>query len=223
MYGTRLIPAHAGKTVTSRSFGPGTWAHPRSRGENCSRAYSHGSGRGSSPLTRGKHFTFECDCSSLGLIPAHAGKTRRVRSGAVLYRAHPRSRGENSAFNALAPVLEGSSPLTRGKQAGGGFDLTRGGLIPAHAGKTQLYLRTLERWGAHPRSRGENSRSSSDSGATCGSSPLTRGKRVLPGRGSGAPGLIPAHAGKTDGEVLPELRRGAHPRSRGENVSKDES
>ena len=29
-----LIPAHAGKTATFRSFGPGTWAHPRSRGEN---------------------------------------------------------------------------------------------------------------------------------------------------------------------------------------------
>ena len=50
----RLIPAHAGKTL-SMDQRPGTWwAHPRSRGENP----VHGSASryvvGSSPLTRGK-------------------------------------------------------------------------------------------------------------------------------------------------------------------------
>ena len=200
-----------------------SWAHPRSRGENGLGRRGNQSNGGSSPLTRGKQWRRPLPTSRARLIPAHAGKTLSEARFPPGRRAHPRSRGENTWSQATASAHKGSSPLTRGKQAGGGFDLTRGGLIPAHAGKTQLYLRTLERWGAHPRSRGENSRSSSDSGATCGSSPLTRGKRVLPGRGSGAPGLIPAHAGKTDGEVLPELRRGAHPRSRGENVSKDES
>ena len=52
-----------------------------------------------------------------------------------------------------------------------------------------------------------------------GSSPLTRGKRVLEVRRAGAVGLIPAHAGKTS-----PARRGhgtawAHPRSRGENLA----
>ena len=52
-----------------------------------------------------------------------------------------------------------------------------------------------------------------------GSSPLTRGKRgeLLP-RGGGR-GLIPAHAGKTSMVSARPPPSGAHPRSRGENVS----
>ena len=55
---------------------------------------------------------------ALGLIPAHAGKTRgkahRRRAG----RAHPRSRGEN--LDGYRETYEewGSSPLTRGKHLG---------------------------------------------------------------------------------------------------------
>ena len=71
----RLIPAHAGKTISHSMPRSLRWAHPRSRGENAGHdaAAAHG-GR---------------------LIPAHAGKTpvsmRRGSTG----RAHPRSRGEN--------------------------------------------------------------------------------------------------------------------------------
>ena len=72
-----------------------------------------------------------------------------------------------------------------------------GGLIPAHAGKTQGDPPQMMSTGAHPRSRGENSVSDEKPARGMGSSPLTRGKRedrageVLGG------GLIPAHAGKT--------------------------
>ena len=52
----RLIPAHAGKTSPTRR-GPGQrTAHPRSRGENVARLVGREWRRGSSPLTRGKHF-----------------------------------------------------------------------------------------------------------------------------------------------------------------------
>ena len=50
-----------------------------------------------------------------------------------------------------------------------------------------------------------------------GSSPLTRGKRVLGEGDSLSDGLIPAHAGKTCSRRPLETIRGAHPRSRGEN------
>ena len=70
---------------------------------------------------------------------------------------------------------------------------------------------------AHPRSRGENSISGLIVDRATGSSPLTRGKRVLPGRGSGVPGLIPAHAGKTEELTCGCVVAWAHPRSRGEN------
>ena len=51
-----LIPAHAGKTPSREPSAPWPWAHPRSRGENFAEAGISTSIRGSSPLTRGKHF-----------------------------------------------------------------------------------------------------------------------------------------------------------------------
>ena len=71
----RLIPAHAGKTVTC--------CPPHLRA-------------GSSPLTRGKHLRYLHRRRREGLIPAHAGKTHREESGERDEWAHPRSRGENS-------------------------------------------------------------------------------------------------------------------------------
>ena len=70
---------------------------------------------------------------------------------------------------------------------------------------------------AHPRSRGENLVSAGKSIIDGGSSPLTRGKRVISGCAAKMGRLIPAHAGKT--RRRGRLRRdvGAHPRSRGEN------
>ena len=70
-----LIPAHAGKTVMRPGPGGASWAHPRSRGENCARASAAFHATGSSPLTRGKLPSRRSIASQDGLIPAHAGKT----------------------------------------------------------------------------------------------------------------------------------------------------
>ena len=97
--------------------------------------------------------------------------------------------------------------------------MRRGGLIPAHAGKTALAASPSGSWRAHPRSRGENGHRLPRPRVLPGSSPLTRGK-LKQGLQHGAPkGLIPAHAGKTRvvSVVVPGL--GAHPRSRGENAA----
>ena len=51
-----LIPAHAGKTPVGRAVPSVAWAHPRSRGENAERRRGGELLRGSSPLTRGKHY-----------------------------------------------------------------------------------------------------------------------------------------------------------------------
>ena len=53
--------------------------------------------------------------------------------------------------------------------------------------------------------------------ATDGSSPLTRGKRLLVLVGEFVERLIPAHAGKTQVESNAMRTTSAHPRSRGEN------
>ena len=111
----------------------------------------------------------------------------------------------------------GSSPLTRGKRAQVGRHRVPGGLIPAHAGKTQLPNSILTNAWAHPRSRGENSGLIRASFWYIGSSPLTRGKRALETREAQAARLIPAHAGKTRKSMPYAGVVQAHPRSRGEN------
>ena len=71
---------------------------------------------------------------------------------------------------------------------------------------------------AHPRSRGENDGNDVPWESDEGSSPLTRGKRVLDTEGTRDARLIPAHAGKTSRSMGVAARLEAHPRSRGENV-----
>ena len=91
----RLIPAHAGKTATPPTAWLCPWAHPRSRGENEMRFRPGWLVWGSSPLTRGKRRPPALLAASLGLIPAHAGKTHRRPRDRLRPGAHPRSRGEN--------------------------------------------------------------------------------------------------------------------------------
>ncbi len=69
---------------------------------------------------------------------------------------------------------------------------------------------------AHPRSRGENGTRSDLAYVSEGSSPLTRGKLALSQVDEKAPGLIPAHAGKTpmDSKALDNLP-GSSPLTRG--------
>ena len=152
-----LIPAHAGKTGPHTRRLATVRAHPRSRGENPDNAASTPGEVGSSPLTRGKRKEPWYATPADGLIPAHAGKTRRVSAVALATQAHPRSRGENVFKSGADQMKAGSSPLTRGKPFARKQTRKRSGLIPAHAGKTFARNQQRDRLGAHPRSRGENS------------------------------------------------------------------
>ena len=212
-----LIPAHTGKTASSKSHRPRTRAHPHSCGENVTLLPQQSAQPGSSPLTRGKLIDPLIALAVGGLIPAHAGKTSPFRLRVVAVGAHPRSRGENYRDGNDLQLPEGSSPLTRGKRFLVNLEDVLHGLIPAHAGKTQPRGWLPRRARAHPRSRGENASAPSRRLYGVGSSPLTRGK---PGRScpsTRAAGLIPAHAGKTVPGWLNRGARRAHPRSRGEN------
>ena len=213
-----LIPAHAGKTLGIIGGPPRPRAHPRSRGENGNEGGCVFHGQGSSPLTRGKHERCQADLQSVGLIPAHAGKTSSTCTIYSTTRAHPRSRGENLLHRSVSFMVLGSSPLTRGKRYASSMFATTNGLIPAHAGKTTPPSTNSEPLRAHPRSRGENRTFASGQSSETGSSPLTRGKRRRLQLARQLPGLIPAHAGKTGrwGRFIISPR--AHPRSRGENL-----
>ena len=195
--GRGLIPAHAGKTIRVTWRPKSSWAHPRSRGENSATNSLAEFIAGSSPLTRGKPTRPDLLPWLPGLIPAHAGKTVAAKAPVQVIRAHPRSRGENGRITSTRRPSAGSSPLTRGKLAVFG--------VPFRAVV------------AHPRSRGENDRGAHMAVAATGSSPLTRGKRRVRPSSHSTPGLIPAHAGKTDSRRPLGTIRGAHPRSRGEN------
>ena len=132
---------------------------------------------GSSPLTRGKLKGAGEAALDGGLIPAHAGKTSSLSASRSRPWAHPRSRGENVVLENRFGMGEGSSPLTRGKLHRLCRDRLDLGLIPAHAGKTQLGRHVDSQVRAHPRSRGENLDVVSLYLIGVGSSPLTRGKR----------------------------------------------
>ena len=192
-------------------------AHPHSRGENKARPYAGSLAWGSSPLTRGKlrggrHFDLDP-----GLIPTHAGKTRRPCERSRGSRAHPHSRGENVFASGSAKNVPGSSPLTRGKHAGDGGRTRRDRLIPTHAGKTRFRGSSTDTATAHPHSRGENLGDDPDVHRAAGSSPLTRGKPLTAAARSPSMGLIPTHAGKTAQRHATAFKAQAHPHSRGEN------
>ena len=132
----RLIPAHAGKTRSRICSESAPAAHPRSRGENMPTQKAMDMGLGSSPLTRGKRAQSRASGLWRRLIPAHAGKTASPRRALLSVAAHPRSRGENRPWTPIRARSWGSSPLTRGKLMISVLSVCRGGLIPAHAGKT---------------------------------------------------------------------------------------
>ena len=174
---SRLIPAHAGKTMASYRSRQDPRAHPRSRGENIQTTVQTVAGWGSSPLTR--------------------GKPTGVRMSDIGFPAHPRSRGENVLLAERAGIAAGSSPLTRGKHDPRAQRSRPRRLIPAHAGKTVMMTSASGRRPAHPRSRGENAAGIASVALTQGSSPLTRGKRPRANQRTLRVRLIPAHAGKT--------------------------
>ena len=153
---SRLIPAHAGKTAGVRRADQGDGAHPRSRGENAILLGVPFTTAGSSPLTRGKPSSRCAAPLTVGLIPAHAGKTPQTHPGGRCSQAHPRSRGENVRGKRHLVTDSGSSPLTRGKQTERGDEVYTLRLIPAHAGKTSPAWQRPSYHPAHPRSRGEN-------------------------------------------------------------------
>ena len=111
----RLIPTHAGKTKTAPLANPNQRAHPHSRGENFMCSAGLPRMNGSSPLTRGKLYSYTTEVARVRLIPTHAGKTGFIVNGESDHWAHPHSRGENALDFSANHTLGGSSPLTRGK------------------------------------------------------------------------------------------------------------
>ena len=117
--------------------------------------------------------------------------------------------------------MAGSSPHTRGARTVWLFSPLTRRIIPAYAGSTPEGFRLIGGAQDHPRIRGEHDPSSGMSLQQMGSSPHTRGARLLTTPHDGAGGIIPAYAGSTTLNLPPERAAGDHPRIRGEHLGRE--
>ena len=130
---------------------------------------------------------------------------------------HPRSRGEHDRRQPVIICIIGSSPLSRGTRGMTVSPYGRLRFIPALAGNTCSSRVCRYSPPVHPRSRGEHLLEQISKKTDSGSSPLSRGTRLLWGEGEGTLRFIPALAGNTvtNHPLAPSLS--VHPRSRGEH------
>ena len=85
---------------------------------------------------RGTLFTTDAGTSIKGIIPAHAGNTVVCRTWDTRIRDHPRACGEHPTTSGALGGDAGSSPRMRGTLDTFTEQLSRIGIIPAHAGNT---------------------------------------------------------------------------------------
>ncbi len=168
---------------------------------------------------RGKPSSASCRYTSVGLIPAHAGKTFTAEALRRRSPAHPRACGENALGAVSLLAGAGSSPRMRGKLKMRLCSSRNLGLIPAHAGKTSRRRYSPRARRAHPRACGENLYRGARPVASRGSSPRMRGKPPEERTKRCQKRLIPAHAGKTYAIAIRERWIAAHPRACGENMA----
>ena len=131
-----IIPARAGFTGTWPWSWTTTRDHPRSRGVYVPPGCGRGSQSGSSPLARGLREEDGAVLYEPGIIPARAGFTRPLPSGAAVRGDHPRSRGVYPPCAPGPPIPGGSSPLARGLPVG---DRRLGRAIPDHPRSRGVY------------------------------------------------------------------------------------
>ncbi len=218
-----LIPAGAGST-SARSPGSGhPPAHPRRRGEHSVQVFVRDSRSGSSPQARGARGSRRVRPTRWGLIPAGAGSTLRRPRGPRCGAAHPRRRGEHLGRAVQDRWVEGSSPQARGARVKQPLQQHRVGLIPAGAGSTGPGQPGCATCTAHPRRRGEHCLAGTCQQPRPGSSPQARGALPLHPATREHAGLIPAGAGSTSPPAPPCAGSWAHPRRRGEHVSRSAS
>ena len=135
--GIRIIPAHAGQTLTNEAGSTRRPDHPRACGANSAISANHVPLFGSSPRMRGKHLNEPLHVTNVRIIPAHAGQTPDELVWLTLPTDHPRACGANPVLSFIIPSVIGLSPRMRGKPAFR-VDVAAGGrIIPAHAGQTR--------------------------------------------------------------------------------------
>ncbi len=212
------IPACAGKTQWRRLLRMQSRVDPRVRGENTWRAGPCARRAGRSPRARGKLSRQWSYATSIGSIPACAGKTGTPRDSQISRQVDPRVRGENGLQVHGHGRVAGRSPRARGKRSPGTRPWARRRSIPACAGKTTPPTWSASSTWVDPRVRGENLIGSARRRFYAGRSPRARGKRLIAPDIPLSLGSIPACAGKTAVLAQHAACRRVDPRVRGENT-----
>ena len=107
-------------------------------------------------------------------------------------------RGEDVSNESSAALSAGSPPHARGRPVRALWRDVRGGITPACAGKTKLYIALYE--------------------SSLGSPPHARGRPAPRPRAGREERITPACAGKTSLAPFSGLRSWDHPRMRGEDI-----
>ena len=217
-----IIPAHAGNTSPHLRSDRVSRDHPRTCGEHAevdSREFMtmgsspHMRGtrhphrlaqpdeRGSSPHMRGTLDERDAQDRRVGIIPAHAGNTRRRDTATETCWDHPRTCGEHEYVVKATTYRKGSSPHMRGTLIVIVVVGLSGGIIPAHAGNTSRPHSGACRPRDHPRTCGEHEMLVTDGTDKQGSSPHMRGTHEAWNFIKHFGGIIPAHAGNTTIEL----------------------
>ena len=171
---------------------------------------------GSSPRVRGKVRNASLYEVVQGIIPACAGKRRRVLQPWAGRRDHPRVCGEKTQATILKTHRIGSSPRVRGKVVAIVVNDQVVRIIPACAGKSRSARRGKPPSRDHPRVCGEKAAVASSRRHSVGSSPRVRGKERGEAHHYGFGGIIPACAGKSCSPARAPWSLWDHPRVCGE-------
>ena len=110
----RFIPARAGNTLSSPTYGEPLAVHPRAGGEHVRDLRSTDAEAGSSPRGRGTRRPPGRKRSSRRFIPARAGNTGRPFVASEAITVHPRAGGEHASAPHVCGNADGSSPRGRG-------------------------------------------------------------------------------------------------------------
>ena len=174
--GGRITPAHAGKRLFILYHHYILWDHPRTCGEKVMLPLNHSRKAGSPPHMRGKVTLKGLLHRTLGITPAHAGKSERTFADRCNGQDHPRTCGEKSFHSLEESALPGSPPHMRGKDVPWSYNQGLGGITPAHAGKSEKPMDRAATTRDHPRTCGEKSWWFCSPSVFQGSPPHMRGK-----------------------------------------------
>jgi len=145
-----------GDTLTAITTVPARSVYPRWCGEHLVIHPQERLAGGLSPLARGT-LTFPVAVGDeCRFIPAGAGNTLSLKSAMSRTAVYPRWRGEHFLLGQCGDAFIGLSPLARGTQHQGVYELRQKRFIPAGAGNTGVQLANNIVGAVYPRWRGEH-------------------------------------------------------------------